>query len=204
MLPFKKNPFETQNRYGGYAAHGYGSDPVARANRMSQNNRAPQNMPQKETDDLERLKMAPKNSLFGEQVQPTMQQPVQMPTPPLNTGVSYPQLIGGGRIEDHLARQAAAKKEQEDLRMTKDLEAFGRLQMASEAQKLQSEMSFIPQMNAIRGGFMRRTASNLGITLPASQSSFSSDNGYTPSWMRSYQTPQFPQSPFVVTQFPRY
>jgi hypothetical protein len=93
MLPFKKNPFETQNRYGGYAAHGYGSDPVARANRMSQNNRAPQNMPQKETDDLGRLKIASEILALKQQMQsePFMKIP--------------PEIRGFDFSKDYLSRQ---------------------------------------------------------------------------------------------------
>ena len=69
---------------------------------------------------------------------------------------------------------------------------LGRLRMASEGQRLQSQMAFQPQMDAIRGGIMSRMGGNLGVSLPKSSSPYSSGTGYNPSWMRSYQTPAFP------------
>lgn len=69
---------------------------------------------------------------------------------------------------------------------------LGRLRMASEGQRLQSQMAFQPQMDAIRGGIMGRMAGNLGVGMSKPQTSYSSGTGYTPSWMRSYQVPQFP------------
>jgi hypothetical protein len=69
---------------------------------------------------------------------------------------------------------------------------LGRLRMAAEGIRLQSQMAFQPQMDAIRGGIMGRMAGNLGVGMSKPQTSYSSGTGYTPSWMRSYQVPQFP------------
>jgi len=69
---------------------------------------------------------------------------------------------------------------------------MARLRMASERQRLQSQMAFQPQMDAIRGGIMSRIGRNFGVGMPKPQTSYSSGTGYTPSWMRSYQVPQFP------------
>jgi hypothetical protein len=70
---------------------------------------------------------------------------------------------------------------------------LGRLRMASEGQRLQSQMAFQPQMDAIRGGIMSRMGGNLGVSLPQMGQSYQSGTGYTPSWMQSINTPQFPR-----------
>ena len=58
--------------------------------------------------------------------------------------------------------------------------------------QLDELMAFQPQMDSISGGIMSRMGGNLGVSLPKSSSPYSSGTGYNPSWMRSYQTPQFP------------
>ena len=75
----------------------------------------------------------------------------------------------------------------------REQEELERLRMAEEGQRLQSQMMFQPQMEAIRGGIMGRMAGNLGVSLPSMSQPFSSGTGYTPSWMQNYQPPQFPR-----------
>lgn len=75
----------------------------------------------------------------------------------------------------------------------REAEELERLRMANEARKMQSQMSFLPQMEALRGGIASRMASSLGVSLPQGGGSYSSGTGYTPSWMRNYQTPSFPR-----------
>jgi hypothetical protein len=60
--------------------------------------------------------------------------------------------------------------------------------------KTKSQLSFLPQMEAIRGGIMGRMAGQLGVNLPQQPSLLSIRNPseYRP-WMQSYQTPQFPR-----------
>lgn len=71
-------------------------------------------------------------------------------------------------------------------------EELGRLRMAAEARRLQGQMSFQPQMEAIRSGIMGRMARNLGVGLPRLANQYSSGTGYTPSWVQNYRSPQFP------------
>jgi len=72
-------------------------------------------------------------------------------------------------------------------------EELSRLRMASEGRRLQGQMSLQPQMQTIQGGIMNRMASRLGVSLPAMGGAYSSGTGYTPSWMQSLQSPQFPR-----------
>jgi hypothetical protein len=81
---------------------------------------------------------------------------------------------------------------QRALTFQRESEELERLKMASEGQRLQSQMAFQPQMDAIRGGIMGRMGGSLGVGMPKLQASYSTGTGYTPSWMRSYQVPQFP------------
>lgn len=76
----------------------------------------------------------------------------------------------------------------------REAEELERLRMANEGRRLQSQMSFLPQMEALRGGIASRMASNLGVSLPSGGNRpYSSGTGYRPSWMQSYQTPRFPR-----------
>jgi hypothetical protein len=75
----------------------------------------------------------------------------------------------------------------------REAEELGRLKMAEEGSRLQSQMAFQPQMDALRGGIMGRMAGRLGVQLPQMGQSYQSGTGYTPSWMQSYQPPQFPR-----------
>lgn len=75
----------------------------------------------------------------------------------------------------------------------REREEFERLKMATEGRRLQSQFSMQPQMEALRGGIMRRMAGSLGVGLPAADTAYTSRTGYTPSWMQNYQPPQFPR-----------
>jgi hypothetical protein len=105
--------------------------------------------------------------------------------------------------------------------MGRESEDLDRLRMQEESQRLQSQMSFRPQMDAMRGGMMSRMAGRLGVQLPQmggagrglgsgfpqqmgtmggaggpqpSQSFQGGGRGMMPSsWMQSYQSPQFPR-----------
>jgi hypothetical protein len=68
-------------------------------------------------------------------------------------------------------------------RMGREREDFERLKMAQEGQMLRSQMSSLPQMEAIRGGIMSRMAGRLGVALPPAGQ----------SWMQSMNAPQFPR-----------
>ena len=81
---------------------------------------------------------------------------------------------------------------QRALTFQRESEELERLKMASEGQRLQSQMAFQPQMDAIRGGIMGRMGGSLGVGMPKGPNPYSTGSGYTPSWMRSYQVPQFP------------
>jgi len=72
---------------------------------------------------------------------------------------------------------------------------FERLKMQSEGRRIQSEMAFMPQMEAIRGGIMRRMAGSLGVNLPPQSIGGGYSGSYSPSssWMQNYQVPQFPR-----------
>jgi hypothetical protein len=93
-------------------------------------------------------------------------------------------LIGYGDAAQERAR--VLQREQEELE---------RARITSEGQRLESQMRLAPQMEAIRGGIMQRMAGNLGVNLPSQSQPYSSGSGYTPSWMQSYQSPQFPSNP---------
>lgn len=84
----------------------------------------------------------------------------------------------------------------------REAEELERLRMASEGRRLQSEMAFQPQMEALRSGIMGRMAGQLGISMPAQASPYQSRSGYTPSWGTGY-TPSWAQN-FQTPQFPRY
>ena len=83
----------------------------------------------------------------------------------------------------------------------RETEELERLRMASQGQRFQSQMAFQPQMDALRGGIMGRMAGRLGVQLPQMGQSYESGTNvglrrserYTPSWMQSYQPPQFPR-----------
>ena len=75
----------------------------------------------------------------------------------------------------------------------REREELERLSMASQAQRMQSQMKFMPQMEALRGGIMGRMAGKLGVALPNQGRTYESGTGYTPSWMQSYQAPSFPR-----------
>ena len=75
----------------------------------------------------------------------------------------------------------------------RDEDELNRLRMASEGRRLQNQMAFQPQMDAIRGGIMGRMAGNLGVNLPQMGGSYSSGTDYKPSWMQNYQVPKFPR-----------
>ncbi len=76
----------------------------------------------------------------------------------------------------------------------REAEELERLRMANEGRRLQSQMSFLPQMEALRGGIASRMAGSLGVGLPSGDNRpYSSGTGYRPSWMQNYQTPRFPR-----------
>lgn len=77
--------------------------------------------------------------------------------------------------------------------LEREMEEFDRLKREADARRMQSQMAFQPQMEAIRSGIMGRMAGQLGVNLPQSSQQVSTGAGYTPSWMRSYQTPSFPR-----------
>jgi hypothetical protein len=64
-----------------------------------------------------------------------------------------------------------------------------RLRMAAEGSRLQSQMRFQPQMDAIRQGIMGRMAGRLGASMVPPTQPYSSGSGYTPSWMQNTQRP---------------
>ena len=60
----------------------------------------------------------------------------------------------------------------------REKEELERLNMAAQAQKLQSQMRFMPQMDAVRAGILSRMGGgSVGMGAP-----YSSGTGYTPSW----------------------
>jgi hypothetical protein len=69
---------------------------------------------------------------------------------------------------------------------------LNRLRMAAEGIKLQSQMAYQPQFDTLRSTIMGRMGEQFGVSMPKPQTPYSSGTGYNPSWMRSYQTPQFP------------
>jgi len=76
----------------------------------------------------------------------------------------------------------------------REQEELERLRMAAEGSRYQSQMRFMPQMEALRGGIMGRMAGQLGMNLPKFNGRpYSSGTGYTPSWAQSYQIPKFPR-----------
>jgi hypothetical protein len=76
----------------------------------------------------------------------------------------------------------------------REQEELERLKMAAEGSRYQSQMRFMPQMEALRGGIMGRMAGQLGMNLPKFDGQpYSSGTGYTPSWAQSYQVPKFPR-----------
>ncbi len=76
----------------------------------------------------------------------------------------------------------------------REQEELERLKMAAEGSRYQSQMRFMPQMEALRGGIMGRMAGQLGMNLPKFNGRpYSSGTGYTPSWAQSYQIPKFPR-----------
>jgi hypothetical protein len=96
--------------------------------------------------------------------------------------------------------QSIAEKEGERARQERERaysfnlekQELDRLSMASQAGRLQSQMSVLPQFEAIRGGIMGRMASNLGVNLPNQAQPYSSGTGYTPSWSTFGRAPTFP------------
>lgn len=131
-------------------------------------------------------------------------------------GYLDPKIFGGGDIRGFYERKAGMQREREDLESAqtqiqraaigdigqagrraytfgREKEEFDRLSMASQGQRLQSQMAFQPQMDALRGGIMSRMAGQLGVNLPQMGQKYSSGTGYTPSWMQSYQPLQFPR-----------
>ena len=107
-----------------------------------------------------------------------MAMPPQMAPQPLGSSLA----AFGGR-QNELQRAYSFGRDEEEL---------GRLRMAAEARKLQGQMAFQPQMEAIRGKVMRGMAGRMGTMLPQSQQPYSSGTGYTPSWSPNYQPPRFP------------
>jgi len=99
-----------------------------------------------------------------------------------------------------LQMQSIASKEGERARQERERaysfnlekQELDRLSMASQAGRLQSQMSVLPQFEAIRGGIMGRMASNLGVSLPNQAQPYSSGTGYTPSWSTIGRAPTFP------------
>lgn len=77
--------------------------------------------------------------------------------------------------------------------MGREAEELERLRMAGEGRRLQSQMSFLPQMEALRGGIASRMAGSLGVSLPSTSQPYQSGTGYMPSWMQNYQSPSFPR-----------
>lgn len=73
--------------------------------------------------------------------------------------------------------------------LSREAEEFQRMKQAADAARMRSEMAFMPQLEAIRGGIAGRMAGRLGINLPQPSQQYSS----TPSWMQNYQPPQFPR-----------
>jgi hypothetical protein len=101
-----------------------------------------------------------------------------------------------GMAQAQVGRAAIGNVQQAGQRaytMGRETEELERLRMASQGQRLQSQMAFQPQMDALRGGIMGRMAGRLGVQLPQMGQSYESGTGYTPSWMQSYQSPQFPR-----------
>ena len=80
--------------------------------------------------------------------------------------------------------------------MGRETEELDRLRMATEGRRLQSQMSFLPQMEAVRGGIMSRMAGSLGVSLPQRSTAYFSGTGYKPSWMQSVPQLNFPERRF--------
>lgn len=100
---------------------------------------------------------------------------------PQRTGIS---LTPFGGQQNEFQRAYAFGREEEEL---------GRLRMAAEGRRLQSQMAAQPQMEAIRSGIMGRMAGRLGVSVPSGgPQPYSSGTGYTPSWSPNYRPPQFP------------
>ena len=77
--------------------------------------------------------------------------------------------------------------------MGRESEELERMKISAEKSKLQSQMAFQPQMDAIRSGIMSRMGGNFGANMPKSSSSYGRGTSYTPSWMQNYKTPSFPR-----------
>jgi hypothetical protein len=81
----------------------------------------------------------------------------------------------------------------------RESEEFNRLKMSAEAKRLQDQMAFQPQMEAIRSGIMSRMAGSLGISLPQASRPYQSGTGYNPTRMSgfspNYSTSQQQQRP---------
>jgi hypothetical protein len=77
--------------------------------------------------------------------------------------------------------------------MGREEEELSRLRMAGEGRRIQSQMAFQPQMDAIRGSIIGKMARRLGTNLPQMGGSYSSGTDYKPSWMQNNQAPQFPR-----------
>jgi hypothetical protein len=90
---------------------------------------------------------------------------------------------GIGDVRDAGQRAYTFGREEDEL---------NRLRMAAEGIKLQSQMAYQPQFDTLRSTMMGRMGQRFGVSMPKPQTPYSSGTGYNPSWMRSYQTPQFP------------
>jgi hypothetical protein len=202
MLKFNKNPFETQNRYGGYAAHGYGSDPLSKGN-------------------LARTSM-PVGADTG-----YSRSPFSLPRAGGLMGV-LPQTITKStpqeEFESRLAPRwsdpwmgSAESQRRSAFEMQKEEEDFLRLKRQAEAQDIRSKMQFQPMMDQIRAAELKEAGKRLGISIPqystgpsisgapsymrnAMQSAMERSGGtstvpkFTPaSWMQSMNAPKFPR-----------
>jgi hypothetical protein len=89
-------------------------------------------------------------------------------------------------------------------------EYLDRLRGVSQAESIQSQRAFRPQMDALRGGVMAKMAQNLGVALPQYQAGtkfpmaamnqpapqFKGGTQFPvaqPPWMQEFQSPQFPR-----------
>jgi hypothetical protein len=89
-----------------------------------------------------------------------------------------------GDVKDAGQRAYTLGREEDEL---------NRLRMAAEGMKLQSQMAYQPQFDSLRSTMMDRMGQRFGASMPKPQTPYSSGTGYAPSWMRSYQAPQFPK-----------
>jgi hypothetical protein len=151
MLKFNKNPFETQNRYGGYAAHGYGSDPLSKGN-------------------LARTSM-PVGADTG-----YSRSPFSLPRAGGTMGV-FPQADTSVNRREELEQfrstfgrdpiysvGADTKIEQQKMgRLREQEQSLAGLRMQQEEQELRSKMAFRPVMDQMRMGMMQRMGATTGI-----------------------------------------